>query len=63
MGPGKSEGIGSRNWLPGFLDDFMSPEINGAEIIAAVRVDHLWSRDGLAGLRYPQRGNHGAHAR
>jgi hypothetical protein len=22
-------------------EDFMSPEINGAEIIAAVRVDHL----------------------
>ena len=29
-------------------EDFMSLEINGAEITAAVRLDHLSARDGLA---------------
>jgi hypothetical protein len=31
-------------------EDFMSLEINGAEITAAVRVDHLWRVTGWPGL-------------
>jgi hypothetical protein len=44
-------------------EDFMSLEINGAEITAAVRLDHLWRVTGWPRLPDPQRGNHGAHAR
>jgi hypothetical protein len=43
-------------------EDFMSLGINGAEITAAVSVDHLWRVTGWPGPD-PQRGNYGAHAR
>jgi hypothetical protein len=44
-------------------EDFMSLEINGAEITAAVRLDHLWRVTGWSRAPDPQRGNLGAHAR
>jgi hypothetical protein len=44
-------------------DDSMSLEINGAEITAAVRLDHLWRVTGWPRLLSRKRGNHGAHAR
>ena len=43
-------------------EDFMSLEIIGAEITAAVRVEPSMARDGLVQAPDPQRGNHGGDA-